>query len=112
GISHDITERKRAEDQHIEFIREQQARMDAEEANRVKDEFLTTLSHELRTPLTSILGWTQLLNAGQLDEQNRARALEVIERNARAQRQLIDDLLDISRIITSKIRLDVRPLSL
>jgi CheY-like chemotaxis protein/nitrogen-specific signal transduction histidine kinase len=112
GISHDITERKRTEEQRIEFIREQQARKDAEEANRVKDEFLTTLSHELRTPLTSILGWTQLLNTEQLDEQNRTRALEVIERNARAQRQLIDDLLDISRIITSKIRLDVRPLSL
>ncbi|HEY0386032.1 MAG TPA: PAS domain-containing protein, partial [Pyrinomonadaceae bacterium] len=112
GISHDITERKRAEEQRLAFVREQQARMDAEEANRVKDEFLTTLSHELRTPLTSILGWTQLLNTGQLGEEQRARALEVIERNARAQRQLIDDLLDISRIVTGKIRLDTRPTSL
>jgi PAS domain S-box-containing protein len=112
GISHDITERKRAEEQRIAFVREQQARMDAEEANRVKDEFLTTLSHELRTPLTSILGWTQLLNTGQLDDNLKTRALEVIERNARAQRQLIDDLLDISRIVTGKIRLDTRPTSL
>lgn len=111
GISHDITERKRAEEQRIAFAREQQARMDAEEANRVKDEFLTTLSHELRTPLTSILGWTQLLTTGNLDEGLQARALEVIERNARAQRQLIDDLLDISRIVAGKIRLDARPTS-
>ncbi|HEY0404754.1 MAG TPA: PAS domain S-box protein [Pyrinomonadaceae bacterium] len=112
GISHDITERKRAEEQRIAFAREQQARKDAEEANRIKDEFLTTLSHELRTPLTSILGWTQLLNTGQLDDEKRARALAVIERNARAQRQLIDDLLDISRIVTGKIRLDARPTNL
>lgn len=112
GISHDITERKRAEEQRIAFAREQQARKDAEEANHIKDEFLTTLSHELRTPLTSILGWTQLLNTGQLDEEKRSRALEVIERNARAQRQLIDDLLDISRIVTGKIRLDARPTNL
>ncbi|MDX6696507.1 MAG: hypothetical protein QOF02_4110 [Blastocatellia bacterium] len=112
GISHDITERKRAEEQRIAFAREQQARKDAEEANRIKDEFLTTLSHELRTPLTSILGWTQLLNTGQLDKGKSARALEVIERNARAQRQLIDDLLDISRIVTGKIRLDARPTNL
>lgn len=112
GISHDITERKRAEEQRLAFVREQQARMDAEEANRIKDEFLTTLSHELRTPLTSILGWTQLLNTEQLDTRNRERALEVIGRNARAQRQLIDDLLDISRIVTGKIRLDTRPTTL
>lgn len=112
GISHDITERKRAEEQRIAFVREQQARMDAEEANRIKDEFLTTLSHELRTPLTSILGWAQLLNTKQLDAETRARALEVIERNARAQRQLIDDLLDISRIVTGKIRLDTSVINL
>jgi PAS domain S-box-containing protein len=112
GISHDITERKRAEEQRLAFVREQQARKNAEESNLIKDEFLTTLSHELRTPLTSILGWTQLLNTGQLDEELRSRALEVMERNARAQRQLIDDLLDISRIITGKIRLDARPVHL
>ncbi|MGA9994119.1 MAG: PAS domain S-box protein [Pyrinomonadaceae bacterium] len=111
-LANDITERTRAEEERIKLIREQQARKDAEEANRLKDEFLTTLSHELRTPLTSILGWSQLLNTGQLDEQSRERALETIERNALAQRQLIDDLLDVSRIITGKLRLDAYPTKL
>jgi signal transduction histidine kinase/ActR/RegA family two-component response regulator len=78
------------------------------EANRLKDEFLATVSHELRTPLTAILGWAYLLRAGQLDEKSVPNALETIERNARAQSQLIDDLLDVSRIITGKLRLDVR----
>lgn len=82
---------------------------DAREANRIKDEFLATVSHELRTPLTSILGWAHLLRAGQLGEASAANALEVIERNARSQAQLIDDLLDVSRIITGKLRLDVQP---
>jgi PAS domain S-box-containing protein len=81
---------------------------DAQEANRLKDEFLATVSHELRTPLTAILGWAHLLRAGQTDEENTRHALETIERNARAQAQLIDDLLDVSRIITGKLRLDVR----
>ncbi|HEV2706264.1 MAG TPA: PAS domain S-box protein [Pyrinomonadaceae bacterium] len=79
------------------------------EANRLKDEFLATVSHELRTPLTAVLGWAHLLRAGNLDEQSAATALETIERNARSQTQLIDDLLDVSRIITGKLRLDVRP---
>jgi PAS domain S-box-containing protein len=87
----------------------QEARRIAEESNRLKDEFLATVSHELRTPLTAILGWTHLLRAGQLDEQSAARALETIERNARSQNQLIEDLLDVSRIITGKLRLDIRP---
>ena len=78
------------------------------EANRLKDEFLATVSHELRTPLTAILGWAHLLRAGQLDGKSAASALETIERNARAQAQLIEDLLDVSRIITGKLRLDVR----
>ena len=78
------------------------------EANRLKDEFLATVSHELRTPLTAILGWAHLLRAGQLDKRSGASAVETIERNARAQAQLIDDLLDVSRIITGKLRLDVR----
>jgi len=78
------------------------------EANRLKDEFLATVSHELRTPLTAILGWAHLLRSGQLDEDGAKGALETIERNARAQSQLIDDLLDVSRIITGKLRLDVR----
>jgi PAS domain S-box-containing protein len=80
----------------------------AQKANRLKDEFLATVSHELRTPLTSILGWAHLLRAGRIDEKSASSALETIERNARAQSQLIDDLLDVSRIITGKLRLDVR----
>jgi PAS domain S-box-containing protein len=78
------------------------------EANRLKDEFLAMLSHELRTPLTAILGWAHMLRTGQFDESNVANAYETIERNARAQAQLIDDLLDVSRIITGKLRLDMR----
>jgi len=80
----------------------------AQNANRLKDEFLATVSHELRTPLTAILGWAHLLRAGQLGEKSASNALEIIERNARTQSQLIDDLLDVSRIITGKLRLDVR----
>jgi PAS domain S-box-containing protein len=80
------------------------------EANRLKDEFLATVSHELRTPLTAILGWAHLLRTGQLDDKSATGALETIERNARAQSQLIDDLLDVSRIITGNLRLDVRQL--
>jgi CheY-like chemotaxis protein/two-component sensor histidine kinase len=90
----------------------QTARAEADTANGIKDEFLATLSHELRTPLTSILGWSKLLSDGLLDELASKRALETIVRNARAQRQLIDDLLDISRIITGKLRLAVRPVEL
>jgi PAS domain S-box-containing protein len=80
----------------------------AQEANRLKDEFLATVSHELRTPLTAILGWAYLLRSGQIDDDSTATALETIERNARSQAQIIDDLLDVSRIITGKLRLDVR----
>ncbi len=94
------------------LVLEQAARRQAEEANRMKDEFLATLSHELRTPLNAILGWGQVLRAGKLDEASAARALETIERNARAQAQLIADLLDISRIITGKLRLDPKPVEL
>jgi PAS domain S-box-containing protein len=81
---------------------------EAREANRLKDEFLATLSHELRTPLTAILGWAGLLSTSQLDAETAANALQTIERNARSQKQLIDDLLDASRIITGKLRLEVR----
>jgi PAS domain S-box-containing protein len=84
----------------------------AEDANRLKDEFLATLSHELRTPLTSILGWARMLSNGQLDEATTARALETIERNAKAQSQLIEDILDVSRVITGKLRLEVQPVDL
>lgn len=81
----------------------------AEEANSLKDEFLATVSHELRTPLMAVLGWAHLLRSNNLDETGQRRAIETIERNARAQQQLIEDLLDVSRIITGKLRLDVRP---
>jgi signal transduction histidine kinase/ActR/RegA family two-component response regulator len=88
------------------------ARAEAEAANRTKDEFLATLSHELRTPLSAVLGWARLLRAGKVDDDTMARALETIERNARSQAQLIEDLLDVSRIISGKLRLEVRQLDL
>ncbi len=94
------------------LVLEQEARRQAEEANRLKDEFLATLSHELRTPLNAILGWGQVLRSGKLDAATAERALETIERNARSQAQLIADLLDISRIITGKLRLDPKPVEL
>ena len=97
----------RAEEERRQLLeREHQARLDAQAANRAKDEFLATLSHELRTPLNAILGWSQLLAAGLLTGDTAARAIEIIERNTRLQAQLIDDLLDISRIITGKLRLE------
>jgi signal transduction histidine kinase len=97
----------RADEERRQLLeREHQARLDAQAANRAKDEFLATLSHELRTPLNAILGWAQLLAGGQLTRETAARAVEIIERNTRLQAQLIDDLLDISRIITGKLRLD------
>jgi signal transduction histidine kinase/CheY-like chemotaxis protein len=85
---------------------------EAQEVNRLKDEFLATLSHELRTPLTAVLGWTRLLGTGQLDEATAKRAIETIERNAQSQVQLIDDILDVSRVIRGKLRLNVRPVEL
>ena len=88
----------------------QAARAEAETANRMKDQFLATLSHELRTPLNAIFGWAQLLRAGKLDQAAVERGVETIERNARAQKQLIDDLLDVSRIISGKLRLEMQPL--
>jgi PAS domain S-box-containing protein len=109
----DITERKLVEEEHRLLLENcQVAHAEADTANGIKDDFLATLSHELRTPLTSILGWSKLLTDGNLDDVASKRALEIIVRNARAQRQLIDDLLDISRIITGKLRLDVRPVEL
>jgi len=88
---------------------EREARAQAEEANRLKDQFLATVSHELRTPLNAILGWARMLTSGRIDERTSKHALEVIERNARAQAQLIDDLLDVSRIISGKLRLNICP---
>jgi PAS domain S-box-containing protein len=106
GMGVDITERRLVEES------ERAARREAEEANRLKDDFLATLSHELRTPLTAMLGWSRLLRSGGIGEVMAARALESIERNAEAQRQLVDDILDVSSIISGKLRLDVRPISI
>jgi len=98
---------------HISFALEN-ARLyrEAQEANRAKDEFLATLSHELRTPLNAILGWIQILRAKRLDEVTTARAFEAIERNAKAQAELIEDMLDVSRIITGRLRLELQPVEL
>ena len=91
--------------------REQQARQEAEAANRAKDEFLATLSHELRTPLNAIVGWSHLLRTGQLDEPSAKRAVEVIDRNARAQSQIIADVLDVSKIVMGKLKLQATPIA-
>jgi len=112
-VMRDITERKRAEEERAQLLlREQAARAEAEAANRTKDEFLSIVSHELRTPLAAILLWTELLRDGNLDEATTAQALEIIERNAKSQSQLIEDLLDISRIITVNLRLSVEMVEL
>lgn len=102
----DLTESKQ-----VETLLRQQAE-ELSRANRLKDEFLATVSHELRTPLNAMLGWATMLRSKQLDEPTMNRALDTIERNARAQNQLINDLLDVSRIITGKLRLNVRPVVL
>jgi PAS domain S-box-containing protein len=107
GTVEDITERKNAEDTRAQMFREQTAREEAEAANKMKDEFLAVLSHELRTPLTAMLGWSKILRTKKLDEQSTIRALDAIERNAIAQAQLIEDILDISRIIRGQLRLNL-----
>ncbi|HEY9633106.1 MAG TPA: response regulator [Coleofasciculaceae cyanobacterium] len=112
GTLEDITQRKQAEEARTQVIREQAARQEAEAANRMKDEFLATLSHELRTPLNSVLGWAGLLRTRKFDEATIARALETIERNAKSQAQMIEDILDVSRIIRGKLSLTLRPIKL
>ena len=108
-----INELKRSEEERERILlREQAARAEAEAANRTKDEFLATLSHELRTPLTSIIGWAGLLRSKKLQADLQEEALEIIERNARMQSQLVDDLLDVSRIISGKLLLDVKEIEL
>jgi signal transduction histidine kinase/ActR/RegA family two-component response regulator len=100
-------------DQRTELLTgERSARAEAEAANRMKDEFLASLSHELRTPLNAILGWCQLLQTGQMSDEESREGLQIIERNTHIQTQLIDDLLDISRIISGKLRLDVQLVNL
>jgi PAS domain S-box-containing protein len=112
-VARDISERKRIEAERAALlVRERSARAEAEQANRTKDEFLAVLSHELRTPLNSVYGWARMLRAGQLSDADTTRALESIVRNSDVQIQLIDDLLDISRIHAGKMRLDVQTVDL
>jgi len=112
-VARDITEQRLRERERQGLLeREQEARAEAEMVNRSKDQFLTTLSHELRTPLNAIYGWARMLDTGRLDEPVIRRATEAILRNATAQVQLIEDLFDVSRVITGNMRLEVRPLNL
>lgn len=109
----EIAERRRVEEERAQLLaREQEARQAAESANRLKDDFLTTVSHELRTPLTAIVGWTEMLRDGALDPAAAERALLTIERNAKAQVNLVNDLLDASRIVTGKLQIEIRPVEL
>jgi PAS domain S-box-containing protein len=112
-VARDITLRKRADEERDQLMaREEAARRTAEEANRLKDDFLAMVSHELRNPLNSIVGWAGLLRSSKLDEKTVARTVDAILRGAQAQDQIISDLLDISRIINGRLRLDIRPVQL
>ncbi len=113
SLQAEIAERERGEENlRAALAREQVARSEAETANRMKDEFLANVSHELRTPLNAIIGWSHLLRSGRLDEAAIARAVETIDRNAKSQAQLIEDILDTSRIITGKLRLNQEPVDI
>jgi signal transduction histidine kinase/DNA-binding response OmpR family regulator len=113
ALEQEIADRKQAESERAEMLaRAQAAQAEAEEANRLKDEFLATVSHELRAPLNAMLGWVTLAREGRLDEVSKERALETVERNARTQKKLVDDLLDVSSIITSNLSLDLEPTDL
>jgi PAS domain S-box-containing protein len=112
-IMRDTTAQRQAALEREELLRaELLARTEAEQANRMKDEFLASVSHELRTPLNAVLGWARMLAHGQLDESLTTRALAAIERNAEAQSRLVEGLLDVSRIVSGKLQLNVRPVSL
>ena len=112
-VFHDVSERRRTEKEREELLKsERSARAEAESAGRLKDEFLATVSHELRTPLSAILGWAAMLKTGRMEEETLRNALGVIERNARAQAEIIDDILDVSRIITGKLHLDSEPVEM
>jgi len=113
GIDLDISDRKQAEQERDRLLQlEQAARAEAERANRIKDEFLAVLSHELRSPLNPILGWTKLLQTRKFNETKTAEALATIERNAKLQTQLIDDLLDVAKILRGKLSIDAAPVNL
>lgn len=111
GIGQDITESKRQEAERAELFREQAARREAEQANRLKDAFLATLSHELRTPLNAIVGWLQILRTRELDAPTRL-AIDVLDRNATALRRLIEDMLDVSAILSGKLHIHREPVDL
>jgi PAS domain S-box-containing protein len=112
-VFRDVTAQRSLERQRALMLeREQTARLDAEAATRAKDEFVATLSHELRTPLNALFGWVRVLKRGRLDAESRRKALDVIERNTRTQAQLIEDLLDVSRVITGKLHLEMRAVKL
>ena len=109
----EVKERQKVEERlRVALAGEQIARAEAETANRLKDEFLATVSHEIRTPLNAIIGWSHLLRSGRLDEATTARAMETIDRNAKVQAQLIEDILDVSRVITGKLRLHNAPVDI
>ena len=112
GIGLDITDRKRAEEERIQLLREQEARREAEESNRSKDQFLANLSHELRTPLNAVLGWAELLRSPRTDAELRVRAIDAITRNVWIQAQLVSDILDVARIRSGTLRLQPRPVVL
>jgi PAS domain S-box-containing protein len=110
-IARDISDQKRAEEEIAMLLaNERAARQEAEIANRSKDEFLAVLSHEMRTPLTAMLGWLTILRSHKLDPETTRHAIETVERNAKAQAQLIEDLVDVSRIVGGKLSLEVRPI--
>ncbi|WP_317986572.1 ATP-binding protein [Nostoc sp. MS1] len=110
---HDITQQKLFEEERAQLLaKEQSARLEAEASNRIKDEFLSTLSHEVRNPLHNILGWSDLLQKKNFDTAQINYGLDMIQRSAKAQVQLIEDLLDISRIATGKLRLNICPIDL
>jgi signal transduction histidine kinase len=121
AVERELAEVQRAESQRLREANErlgvaleaeQRARQESEQANYLKDQFLMTVSHELRTPLTAIYGWARVLSAGPLPDDQRERAVEAVERNARAQARLIDDLLDVSRAMSGRLRIDARPISI
>ena len=113
NITRDITERKRAERGEREAHRQaQESRRQAEEASRAKDEFLATISHELRTPMTAIVGWSRMMMSGELSPDRLQQAIQTIARNARLQAQLIEDLLDISRIVSGRLRVEFKPVDM
>lgn len=113
GSNTDIDSIKQAAEERKRLLENERiARNEAEQANRIKDEFLATLSHELRTPLNAILGWSQLILQGTMNEDSIRRGIETIERNARAQNKLIEDLLEMTSILSGKVRLDIYPVEL